>query len=205
MIGQACMKILAGITTGALILVLAGCGSDPGPGTEAASEAAPPGQNRTMKEVRELDWEDLVPVGYRPEDFFENLGLDSEEVLLLDDDDPRTEELLLKFKAFLEQAPVVPELDGFLVRLPGFVVPLEGDGEMIFEFLLVPYFGACIHEPPPPANQVVHVIIEKGKGMVIKGLLEAVYVTGILRVRHSSSELAEAGYALYPTDISVYQ
>ena len=49
-------------------------------------------------------------------------------------------------------------LDGATVRLPGFIIPLDArrDG-VLDEFLLVPYFGACIHVPPPPPNQLVYV------------------------------------------------
>lgn len=48
------------------------------------------------------------------------------------------------------------------VRLPGFAVPLEYDGKRVIEFLLVPWAGACIHTPPPPVNQIVHVKMKKG-------------------------------------------
>jgi uncharacterized protein len=202
---QTCSAKIGGLIIGALLLALAGCGPDSRPGTGAVPEGTPSDRNKTGREVRELDWEDLLPEGYHPEKILEEFGELFEEVLLLEDDDPRAEALLLKLKTFLDAAPVVPELDGVLARLPGFVVPLEGDGEMIFEFLLVPYYGACLHEPPPPANQIVHVIIEKGKGLVLKGLMEAVHVTGILRVQHSSSELAEAGYTLHPTEIVPYR
>ena len=30
-------------------------------------------------------------------------------------------------------------------------------GKKVTEFLLVPWVGACIHTPPPPPNQIVHV------------------------------------------------
>ena len=52
----------------------------------------------------------------------------------------------------------VPELAGQNLALPGFVLPLEYDGKKVTEFLLVPWVGACIHTPPPPPNQMVHVI-----------------------------------------------
>ena len=53
-------------------------------------------------------------------------------------------------------APVVKALDGQLVKLPGYIVPLDVTEEgRVTEFLLVPYYGACIHTPPPPANQIV--------------------------------------------------
>jgi uncharacterized protein len=57
-------------------------------------------------------------------------------------------------------------LEGATVRLPGFIVPLEGvkDGS-VSEFLLVPYFGSCIHVPPPPPNQIVYVHNGKRAGI----------------------------------------
>jgi uncharacterized protein len=205
MLYQTCSAKIGGLIIGALLLALAGCGPDSRPETGTGTAGTVSAGNKTVSEVRELDWEDLIPEGYRPEKFLEEFSELFEEVLHLEDHDPLVEALMLKFKTFLDAAPVVPELDGVLARLPGFVVPLEGDGEMIFEFLLVPYYGACIHEPPPPANQIVHVIIEKGKGLVLKGLMEAVHVTGTLRVQHSSSELAAAGYTLHPTEIVHYR
>lgn len=57
---------------------------------------------------------------------------------------------------------VVDDLDGRYVRLPGYVVPLEFSDSRITEFLLVPWLGACIHTPPPPANQIVHVRFDQG-------------------------------------------
>ncbi len=61
------------------------------------------------------------------------------------------------------------KLDNQEVRIPGFVVPLEGDAKKITAFLLVPYFGACIHVPPPPTNQVVYVSYPKGRRWTICG------------------------------------
>ncbi len=60
-------------------------------------------------------------------------------------------------------APVVKSLDGQQVKLPGYIVPLEVNEEgRTTEFLLVPYYGACIHVPPPPPNQIVHIFSEMG-------------------------------------------
>ena len=56
-------------------------------------------------------------------------------------------------------APVVEALNGQHVKIPGFVVPLDASGETVKEILLVPYFGACVHVPPPPSNQIVHVTL----------------------------------------------
>ncbi|MFB8829926.1 DUF3299 domain-containing protein [Azotobacter sp. CWF10] len=101
-------------------------------------------------------------------------------------------------------APVVKALDGQLVRLPGYLVPLEtaSDGR-VREFLLVPYFGACIHVPPPPSNQIVHVHNEPGVQLDV--LYQPYWVEGRLQVEHTSSELAEAGYRMATSKVYPYQ
>ncbi|MBH0035062.1 DUF3299 domain-containing protein [Pseudoalteromonas sp. NZS71_1] len=100
-------------------------------------------------------------------------------------------------------APVVKALDGQSVSLPGFVVPLEGDSEVITEFLLVPYFGACIHVPPPPPNQIVHVTI-KG-GVPIDSLYDAIVVTGIISTETWSGEIAQVGYKMKAVGVAPFE
>jgi hypothetical protein len=94
-------------------------------------------------------------------------------------------------------------LDQQIIRIPGFVVPLEGDAKRITAFLLVPYFGACIHVPAPPTNQVIYVSYPKGAP--VDDLWDAVWVKGMLRTISSSHEMATASYSLVATEITVYQ
>jgi hypothetical protein len=91
-------------------------------------------------------------------------------------------------------APVVENLDGKRVRIGGYVVPLDFEATRVKEFLLVPFVGACIHVPPPPANQIVYVKAEKG--FDVQGTFDAVSVTGTLTVTPAFTGLAEAGYTL---------
>jgi hypothetical protein len=78
------------------------------------------------------------------------------------------------------------------------------DAEKIDQFLLVPYYGACIHVPPPPANQTVHVLTREG--MAFEGqLFDTVWVTGTMRVERMSSELADAGYRLEDATVEPYE
>ena len=74
------------------------------------------------------------------------------------------------------------QLIGKSIKIPGFAVPLEGDDgfEYINEFLLVPYFGACIHVPPPPPNQVIHVILDEPVHFEVISF--AIWITGILEI-----------------------
>ncbi len=105
-----------------------------------------------------------------------------------------------------EQSTVVnvrKELDGKRVRLPGFVVPLEGDENTVTEFFLVPYFGACIHVPAPPPNQIIYV--KYPKGAPIDDLWGAVWLEGIIKTETMSNDLATVGYSMDGLKIEVYE
>ena len=107
-------------------------------------------------------------------------------------------------KQDLPNAPVVKSLDGQTVRLPGYIVPLEVNEEgRTTEFLLVPYFGACIHVPPPPSNQIVHVTSELG--VKLDELYQPYWIEGAMQVKPSTSELADAGYQMAAQMIYVYE
>lgn len=84
------------------------------------------------------------------------------------------------------------ELNGKMVRLPGFIVPLEGDQDKITKFLLVPTFGACIHVPPPPPNQTVYV--EMPQGITDDMLFYAVWVSGQLHISTTRSIVLGTDY-----------
>jgi len=104
----------------------------------------------------------------------------------------------------MPNAPVVKALDGQQIRLPGYIVPLEVSEEgRTTEFLLVPYFGACIHVPPPPSNQIVHVKSEVG--VKLDELYQPYWVEGPMQVKPSTSELADAGYQMEAEKIYVYE
>ncbi|GGB04084.1 DUF3299 domain-containing protein [Agarivorans gilvus] len=90
---------------------------------------------------------------------------------------------------------VNPELDGQSLRIPGFVVPLDSEGEVVKEFLLVPYFGACLHYPPPPPNQIVYV--RYSQGLQLEDLWQPVWVEGTIHTQIQTVEgVATAGYSI---------
>lgn len=98
-------------------------------------------------------------------------------------------------------AAVVPSLDGKRVKIGGYVVPLDLDARTVKELLLVPFVGACIHVPPPPSNQVIHVMAQTAFKM--RDLFDPVWVTGVLTIVQSSTELADASYALAAESVSL--
>lgn len=184
------MRLASLIALSLLTLVLLGCDR---PGVQ--------GPTTTMSEdgVEEIDWDALIPADWRPEDLLAQYNLDE-----LDDEDPRAQELMEKLRALWAEAPVVEELDGKRVRIPGFVVPLDMEATRISEFLLVPYYGACIHVPPPPTNQTVYVTLPTEQAFEGQ-TFDTVWVTGTLKVTPTSSELADAGYRIDATAISPYE
>jgi hypothetical protein len=145
-----------------------------------------------------LIWEELMPAGWDPAAIFEELGLNS-----MADDDPRVEQVIEEFVKRWNASPVNPGIDGRLVKIPGFVVPLDFEAEQVAEFFLVPFFGACIHVPPPPPNQIIMV----RPAEPIRGLaaMEVVWVYGPISVEGYANELGHAGYAIAADKVEFYQ
>ena len=141
--------------------------------------------------AQELEWDDLVPADWQPQSMFEEFA----GITDIEDGDPLAEKLMRRIREVWDQAPLVTELDGKLVRMPGYTVPLDGDAERVGTFLLVPYFGACIHTPPPPRNQIVLVTM-KGEGVPVDDAFGALWITGTLKVEPAATEFGLAGYTL---------
>jgi hypothetical protein len=148
----------------------------------------------------EIRWDDLMPADYSLslETLFDNPEIDA-----LDDYSPRAMELMQELMRRLSSAPVVGDMDGRMVSIPGFVVPLDGVGGKVTQFFLVPYYGACIHVPPPPSNQIIDVHYEPGTGD--DNLYDAILVSGRLTTEVYSHEMGTAGYRLEAYSIQPYE
>ncbi|GGK58490.1 DUF3299 domain-containing protein [Amphritea balenae] len=144
-----------------------------------------------------IDWDSLMPANFSPDTLF-----DSSQFGELDDYDPMAEIKLKVMMEALSSAPVVEEMDGKMVRIPGFVVPLVEEGMKVTEFFLVPYFGACIHVPPPPSNQMIHVTYEPGTN--VENLYDAIWISGELKIETVAHELGTSGYKLEAYQIEPY-
>lgn len=102
-----------------------------------------------------------------------------------------------------ETTPELESRRGKEVRIPGFMVPFEDGMSGVYEFLLVPYFGACIHTPPPPPNQIVYVRMQ-GDRRVEVNIWDAVYVEGILDIESIESPYGTVGHQVLGTAIKPY-
>ena len=174
--------------------------SPPLGGTAAKPAPAPSAAKATAARAgafREIKWDELVPKNWDP--MAELKGLDFNS---LTDADPRAAQAMKKMREVWDNAPGNPQIDGQAVRIPGFVVPLEESKDGIKEFLLVPYFGACVHSPPPPANQIIHVLPQSpAKGV---RSMDAVWINGVVRREKTDSYMGAAGYRMQAQSIEPY-
>lgn len=102
-----------------------------------------------------------------------------------------------------EMTDAIRAVNGRLVKIPGFMVPLEDFAEQVTEFLLVPYFGACIHTPPPPPNQIVHVFMDGNRKAQIEWW-EPIWIEGTLVIEDVESIYGVSGYRLTGMRIAPY-
>ncbi|KQM79504.1 DUF3299 domain-containing protein [Xylophilus sp. Leaf220] len=159
--------------------------------TAATARAADP--------FKPIAWDDLVPPDWDPMKSFQDL----QNLSSAPDSDPRVQKLYERMRKVWDEAPTVAAMDGRRVRMPGYVVPLEEGRQGLSEFLLVPYFGACIHTPPPPANQIVLVKIDPpAKGF---RSMDAVWVNGTLGLARGSSDMGASAYSMVADSVTRYR
>ena len=106
-----------------------------------------------------------------------------------------------RYQQALNSTGIIPEMNGKGIRIPGFIVPLEFDDEQtITQFFLVPFFGACIHVPPPPPNQII--FVNYPQGLKLKALYDPFWVKGILKTSLIKNDMATAAYSM---DMQTYE
>lgn len=162
-------------------------------------------------QYQNINWVDLLPEK-------DLKALENPPSYLNDIDDGSDEDLLVnKMLSALEQstAPddayqralvstdVVDAMDGKAIRLPGFIVPVEmNEQQQVTEFFLVPYFGACIHLPPPPPNQIIYV--SAADGIEVKDIYNAYWVEGTLATTFTQNDVAQSAYSMEAAGIELY-
>ena len=144
---------------------------------------------------RELSWEDLMPAG-EEDRLREMYAMQMQSLTVAEGSINDTATQIGTFN-------VVKELDGVKIKLPGYTVPFDfSPNAEIREFLLVPYFGACLHAPPPPPNQTVFVKTEKP--IRIGDLAQAVWVFGTLKTTTQQTDKADTAYTVILDEIEEY-
>ncbi|MEL7040337.1 MAG: DUF3299 domain-containing protein [Pseudomonadota bacterium] len=151
-------------------------------------------------ELREIGWEELLPEG-EEERLFE---LYQQQMALLYAAGPIAEGSPADRMIQIGTFNTVAELNQTRVRIPGYTVPFEyGVNAEIREFLLVPYFGACLHAPPPPPNQTL--FARTDDPIRLRDLAQAVWIEGTLYTQTQESALADAAYTIEVDKVEVYE
>lgn len=137
----------------------------------------------------EITWDDLIPLGVRYSEIIGEGTVDT----INDTWNPIYDANGVKLNE---------SLNGAYIKMPGFIIPFDVSAEGVTNFMLVPYVGACIHTPPPPANQLV--MVDTSTPWPGDQLWDAVWVTGTMRTQLQSTELGQTGYSITADDMEVY-
>ena len=150
--------------------------------------------------IREIGWEELLPEGEE-----ERLAqLYQQQMAMLYAGGPIAEGSAADQMIQIGTFNTVPDMNELKVRIPGYTVPFEfGANAEIREFLLVPYYGACLHAPPPPPNQTVFAITDEP--IKLRNLAQAVWIEGTMFTQTQESELADAAYTIRVDSVEVYE
>jgi hypothetical protein len=166
---------------------------------QRAAEAKKRDEALAARGIKRIGWEDLMPEGEE-----ERLAEMFQAQMAMMYSGGITEGSAGDTAVQIGTFNTVKELNGKKIRIPGYTVPFEyGADAQIKEFLLVPYFGACLHAPPPPPNQTIFVMSEKPIKM--KDLAQAVWIEGTIHTQTQESELADAAYTITMTAIEEYE
>ncbi|GAB2906545.1 DUF3299 domain-containing protein [Rheinheimera gaetbuli] len=160
--------------------------------------------NLVASEVKTIEWTDLMPeeelkmLLQMPE-----VQHDYSQPSPFDDnyqgDDPAAQQ----WQQILTSAKVREEFNNTKVRVPGFIVPLEFDAEQnVTSFFLVPYFGACIHVPPPPPNQIIY--MHGAKNLKADMIYSPFWISGTLKTETMTHDLGQAAYSMAVDSVEEY-
>ena len=101
-------------------------------------------------------------------------------------------------------------VNGQSIRIPGYMLPLAREDSGVTEFLLVPWVGACIHTPPPPPNQMIHVSVPEGTED--RGRFAAIWLEGAIELKPDEYDLflvdgtrkVKVAYTLSESEVTEY-
>ncbi len=158
----------------------------------------------TKEKFQEIKWESLVPDGFSFESIMQKYQV---QAISIQDGTEESIKLFQKITEEMNNAPVNQKMDQQKVKIPGYIAPLKVEKLMIYEFLLVPYFGQCIHSPPPPVNQTILVRIDKkkGKGISTRESIFPFWVLGKLKVEKEKTDIGTAGYVIENAIVEKYE
>lgn len=156
--------------------------------------------NQTIDKVRPLDWIDLLPAHVDRQALMEHYA----DLVIQRLDPPADLQAQQQILKELQQAPINKELEGLRIRLAGYMTVLNDLEGKITEFLLVPYSGAGIYQPVPPANQMIIVRLKPEQALSLEQAYESVWVEGRLKIQAEETSIAQVSYLLDDVQVSLY-
>jgi uncharacterized protein len=107
------------------------------------------------------------------------------------------------WKDALVSTAVRKEFNQKRIKLAGYISPITWDeNNIVTELFFVPYFGACIHVPPPPPNQLIYVKLDKGMKLI--ELYEPFWVQGTLIVEATQKDIGHSAYSMQNASFAPY-
>lgn len=172
--------------------------------------ASAPAFSADAQIYEDIDWTELMPAEdlsallNRPA-FLDDIAdgsaqdsLDSFQQRQLEDEQAQ------QYQAALSSTRVIQEFDGKAIRIPGFIVPLEqNEDKEVTRFFIVPYFGACLHMPPPPPNQILYV--ESEQGITLENLYDPYWFEGVVSIEQKVDAMGTSAYSLSLDNYALYE
>ena len=195
-----CLRVIASMKVAAYVFIACGI----------LIATSAPAFSADAQSYEDIDWTELMPAEdlsallNRPA-FLDDIAdgsaqdsLDSFQQRQLEDEQAQ------QYQAALSSTRVIQEFDGKAIRIPGFIVPLEqNEDKEVTRFFIVPYFGACLHMPPPPPNQILYV--ESEQGITLENLYDPYWFEGVVSIEQKVDAMGTSAYSLSLDNYALYE
>ena len=195
-----CLRVIASMKVAAYVFIASGI----------LIVSSAPAVSADAQSYEDIDWTELMPAEdlsallNRPA-FLDDIAdgsaqdaLDSFQQRQLEDEQAQ------QYQAALSSTRVIQGFDGKAIRIPGFIVPLEqNEDKEVTRFFIVPYFGACLHMPPPPPNQILYV--ESEQGITLENLYDPYWFEGIVSIEQKVDAMGTSAYSLSLDNYALYE
>jgi|TARA_Y100001970_G_scaffold94000_2_gene118477 hypothetical protein len=195
-----CLRVIASMKVAAYVFIASGI----------LIVSSAPAVSADAQSYEDIDWTELMPAEdlsallNRPaflDDIADGSAQDS-----LDNFQQRQleDEQAQQYQAALSSTRVIQGFDGKAIRIPGFIVPLaQNEDKEVTRFFIVPYFGACLHMPPPPPNQILYV--ESEQGITLENLYDPYWFEGIVSIEQKVDAMGTSAYSLSLDNYALYE
>ena len=195
-----CLRVIASMKVAAYVFIASGI----------LIVSSAPAVSADAQSYEDIDWTELMPAEdlsallNRPA-FLDDIA-DGSAQDALDNFQQRQleDEQAQQYQAALSSTRVIQGFDGKAIRIPGFIVPLaQNEDKEVTRFFIVPYFGACLHMPPPPPNQILYV--ESEQGITLENLFDPYWFEGVVSIEQKVDAMGTSAYSLSLDNYALYE